>query len=552
MLARAFLLIGLSLLAAAAMAQSRNAPPAPVPTAAQEPKFEIRKFLVEGATLLTGAEIETATAPFVGPDKDFADVQRALEALERAYSSKGYSAVQVILPEQELEKGEIRLKVIEARIGKLVVEGNKFFDETNIRDSLPSLATGKAPNIHEIAESLRLANESPAKQTTVLLRGGAEEGDVDAVARVSDENPAKYSFTVDNTGTPQTGILRTGYGFQHANLWGLDHVLSMQYVTAPYNDDNSRLAIIPSSNVFIVGAAYHVPLYSLGDSLDFSAGYSNVNSGQVQFIGGASASSFNVSGSGSIAGLRYNFYLNKLGDIDQKLALGLDWRAYQSFVAQPGSTVSLVPDVTVHPVSLNYSGIYRQPTNETSFYLSYAQNLPGGNDGGSTAFDAARPGARPGYTVWRYGLNHNRGFESDWQARFAFSGQLTRDELVPGEQYGIGGVDSVRGFLEREVTNDYGYRGTLEFYTPDFSGKMPILSGMRARALVFTDWGGVQRNNPTPSEIHGQHIGSVGFGLRISRGTNMSFRVDYAVVTDAGGNEQRGDGRVHASFSYVF
>ena len=36
------------------------------------------------------------------------DVQRALEGLERAYTDKGYSAVQVILPEQELDKGEVR------------------------------------------------------------------------------------------------------------------------------------------------------------------------------------------------------------------------------------------------------------------------------------------------------------------------------------------------------------------------------------------------------------------------------------------------------------
>ncbi len=526
-------------------------PSAPSAAPAPDPKFEVKRFIVDGAALLTAAEIGAATDPSVGPGRDFADVQRALEALERAYSGKGYSAVQVILPEQELERGEVHFKVIEARIGKLVAEGNKFFDDANIHSSVPSLASGNAPNIHSIAENLRLANENPAKQTTVLLRGGAEEGQVDAVVRVSDENPLKYSFTIDNTGTGQTGIFRTGYGFQYANLWNSDHVLSMQYVTAPNNAvHTNRLSLSPSHNVRIFAAAYHVPLYSLGDSIDISAGYSSVNSGQVQLIGGGAT--FNVSGSGTIAGLRYNRNLSRLGDIEQKVAFGLDWRAYQSFVAQVGATESLVPNITVHPFSITYTGVYRLPTSETSVYAGWLENLPGGSDGGSDAFEASRAGARPAYTAWRYGINYNRAFETDWQLRFAFSGQATRDKLVSGEQFGIGGADSVRGFLEREVINDSGYRGTLEFYSPDFAGKLPVGSGVRTRAVFFTDWGGVQRNDPTAAEIHAQHIGSVGFGFRLSRGSNMSFRLDYAVVTDKGGVQGRGDGRVHGSFSYVF
>jgi len=53
----------------------------------------------------------------------------------------------------------------------------------------------------------------------VLLRSGAAEGVVDAVVRVSDERPIKYSLTLDNTGTPQTGTYRVGLGYQHANLF---------------------------------------------------------------------------------------------------------------------------------------------------------------------------------------------------------------------------------------------------------------------------------------------------------------------------------------------
>ena len=514
--------------------------------AQQDPRFDIGRFVVEGAALLTAEEVEAAVGPFRGKAKDFADVQRALEAIERLYATKGYNAVQVILPEQEVERGEVRFRIIEAKIGAMVIEGNKFFDEANIRASLPALAPGGSPNIHRIADNLRLANESPAKQTTVLLRSGAEEGVVDAVVRVSDEQPMKYSMTMDNTGTSQTGAFRVGIGYQNANMFERDHVLSMQYVTAPNEARHpDHFSILPSKNVIILGGSYHIPIYRWGDSIDITAGYSNVSSGLVQNL-------FNVSGAGAIFGVKYNYALQRWGDLEHRLGFGWDWRGFRSKVLPVGQDFSLVPDITVHPISVLYSGSYRQSSHETSYYLSYHQNLPGGNDGGSEAFQAARLGGRPGYTIWRYSLSHNRAFGNDWQMRAAFNGQVTRDRLVAGEQFGIGGIDSVRGFLEREVVSDHGYRGTFEGYSPDLAGLTDWLSGYRMRGVLFYDWGRVTRMEPLPSEPYRQSISSAGFGVRLSHGTNLSVRMDYAVVIDKGGLQNRGDGRMHMTLAYIF
>ncbi len=534
-----------------------QAQPAAAPAAAPaEARFPIGKFTVHGATLISAEAIQQILAPYVGKDKDFGDVQKALEGLEKAYTSKGYSAVQVILPEQDISDGEVEFNVIEAKIGKVVVEGNKYFDETNIRASLPLVQPGQPPNVFLISDNLRVANENPAKQTTVLLRSGAEEGQVDAVVRIADERPNKVSVTLDNTGTQQTGILRWGFGYQNSNMWNRDHVLNAQYVTAP-NDEGkpNRLGLYPSRNVLIVGAQYRIPLYAQGDSVDFSAGYSNVNSGIV-------ANLFSISGSGSIFGVRYNQNLQRIGDLEHKLSYGLDWRAYQSIVRQiEVAGAGLVPDVTVHPVSLTYAGIYRKSESESSFNLSVHQNLPGGNDGGSGAFQgdvsttpvrpAARAGANPRYFMTRWGFNHSRALPRDWQFRFGMNGQLTRDMLISGEQFGIGGADSVRGFLEREIINDNGYRGTMEFYTPDFGQVVPI-DASRLRALAFYDWGAVKRIRPAALEIHGQHVGSAGCGLRFSRGTNVSMRLDIAKVIDGGGLQTKGDVRVHGSIAYIY
>jgi hemolysin activation/secretion protein len=542
---------------------------APQKPAAAEPRFEIRRFVFEGATLIPREQLEAATRRFTGPGRTFADVQRALETLERAYSDAGYSAVQVVLPEQELERGEIRFQVTEAKIGRVIVEGNKFFDEANIRASVPALVPGQSPNIDRIARNLRVANENPAKQVTVLLRSGQEEATVDAVVRVVDEAPKKFSITVDNTGNSQTGLLRTGFGFQNANANGFDDVLTLQYVTAPYSGHRTpdgaveRLQPLPSGKVTILGAGYRFPLYRAGDALDFSIGYSNVNSGTV-------AGLFSITGRGVILGARYTYNLDKIGDYDHRLALSVDYRSYENKGVRPagGATDQLLPDVVVHPITLLYSGLYRAQDSETGFSFSVSRNFPGGNDGRGASdtlnppgsgFCASRTSTVSGHTecadgnylIWRWGFNHNRALPADWQARFAVNGQTTSDMLVIGEQFGLGGADSVRGFSDREVTNDWGHRATLELYTPDFGGWTGI-AGARSRALAFVDWGSVRRNRPSTGEAHGQSIGSVGLGLRFSRGNNLSFRIDAARVVNLGGLQSRNDSRVHVSFSYIF
>ena len=546
--------VALALAMSGALAQAQTTQPA-APATVEVPRFEIRRYLFEGASLIPQAELERRTHAYTGKQRSFADVQRALEAVERAYGEAGYNAVQVVLPEQELERGEVRFEVAEARVARVVVEGNKYFDEANIRASVPSLAPGSAPNIGRVARDLRVANENPSKKATVLLRSGQSEGTVDAVVRVIDEDWQKWSVTIDNSGASETGRLRIGLGMQNANFGYNDHVLTLQYVGAPYQDSPddtspSQLSPVPSRRVLILGAGYHVPLYALGDSLDFVAGYSNVNSGVVQGL-------FNVAGAGTIFGGRYTRNLDPIDEYEHRAAFGFDYRAYDnSGVRLVGSSTQLIPDVTVHPWSLGYGGQLRGAQSETFFSTDYLQNLPGGSDGTQATFCAVRTSASgqcapARYKVARAGFNHSQALPSDWQARFAMNGQWTRDQLVPGEQFGLGGMDSVRGFFTRELAGDVGYRGSVELYTPDLGVRSGI-DGLRARALAFVDWGLVRRNQPSPGEIAREGVSSTGVGLRVAYERQLIFAADVGYVLNPGGLQGRGESLTHFRVSYVF
>jgi len=489
---------------------------------------------VIGNTLLPAAEIDAALAPYTGKEKDFSDIQRALETLEHAYRSRGYGVVQVILPEQDITRGVVRLRVVQPKVDRVLIEGNKHFDNDNVRRSLPSIKQGETPNSADMARNLALIAEHPLKLTTVLLRAGATEEQLEVNVKVEDDKPWRVTLSLDDTGTSDTGYLRSGFGYQHTNLFNRDHSLNFNYVTSPTQ----------ANKVSIYGLGYHIPFYDLNSSLDLIGGYSDVNSGVVQGL-------FSVAGSGVILGARWNYLLPKWGELEQKLTLGVDYKAFKNDVSLAGQG-GLVPDITIHPASVNYSGVLRTAASQLNFYVSAAANIAGGNDGASADFQRSRAGATDNYRVFRYGLNYTQSFASDWQARAAVNGQYTSNALVSGEQFGLGGPDSVRGYLLREAANDRGYSSQLEIYTPDIARTIKLSENYRARLLAFYDFGDVSRNKALPGEQEGKSIASAGVGARMNYSKNVSFRFDLAQILRPVGTRQSSNQRVGAALAINF
>jgi len=480
-------------------------------------RFDISRFHIEGNTLLDNAEVEKQIAPFTGKAKDFGTVQEALDALEQIYRDRGFSMVVVTLPEQELERGVVTLKVIETRIGKITIEGNRFFEKSNILRSLPELRPGETPDINAVSRSLKMANENPAKKTNLQLKDSDKENETDAILTVKDEKPWKLGINGDNTGSRETGTTRLGFLLQHANVFNRDHLLTLQYITSPEKIER----------VSIYSLGYRIPFYSLGSSLELLGAYSNVDSGTIS----AAANNMNVSGRGSILGIHYNQNLTRIGAYEHKVTLGLDYRAFENSVDLQG--FQLGNNVTVHPISLTYNGTISFDKINGSFYLMDMQNLAGSWDGRDNAsnFEAARAGAPRGYNILRYGANLSYALGADWQVRMLVNGQYTNDRLVPGEQYGIGGATSVRGFAERGFSNDQGHSGSFEAYSPDLC-KLFKVSAFQSRLLVFYDRGYVSRNNPLPGETVSTQIAGIGPGLRITDGKRFSLSIDCGFVVD--------------------
>lgn len=501
--------------------------------------FRIAGYQVTGNSLLGTERLKTVVKPYTGDGKDFATIQQAVAAIYDAYNAAGYQTVKVVIPEQEMKDGIVRLQVIESRLTTVVVQGNRFFSTRNILNSIPAARKGMVPNSNDISENLRIANENFAKQTQVTFRPGDKEGEVEGVARVTDKESGRFITMLDNTGTTETGRARLGVVYQNTNVMDRDHQAMVMYQTSPQH----------LSRVKVFSAQYRIPLYDWDSYLDFGGGYSSVNSGTIN----TAAGNYSVAGSGRNYNLRLTRLLPRIATYDQRLGFGFDSRRFNNDVKFAGTSMSLVPSIEVHPLSLVYQGALRDAGQSWDVTVSYVKNRPYGTLGNAAAFSQPfqRYRANPYYSLWRLGVNYGYVFASEWATRIQFSGQQTRDALVPGEQFGAGGVESVRGFNEREQSNDIGRRASMEILTPGKSGpEGGWLTG--AKGAVFYDWATLKRNLPLPGEAVTSTLSSAGVGLRFALGKQGSAKLDAAQVIKGDGVRKSGSRMIHAALIYAF
>lgn len=494
-------------------------------------KFPIKQFVVEGAKLLTKADFDQVVAPYVGEEKDFSDVQYALEAVEELYAERGYSAVHVLLPEQELEAGTVRFDVIESRFGKVEVKNNKFFWKAHALNALPSVRVGGVPRAKDIARQLRLANENPARQLNVVLKAGENDDEVDASVLVNDTNPKQWVLTLDNTGSKETGVSRLGISFRDAGMFNRDHVGQVQMQISPQY----------VSRVKVIGGSYKIPLYNLGHSVEFFGGYSNINS----LVGGLS----NFQGGGLILSSRYNIPLDRIGSFDPKLSIGLDWRKFTKIQLTSPTTTVLYDDIVVTPLSVAYAVQGKLAKSDVSANISLAANMPiaaKGKAADFAAYDLVNfSDPTPAYKALRFGGGFFTQFGGEWQFRVAFNGQWSKDKLIQGEQMRLGGADGVRGFSEGSETGEQGAKYNLETYTPVWERGQ-----MNMRGLVFLDGGNVRSSSANNSTS----IASAGFGLRAGYAEHYGLRMDAGRIMKEGSDpaQLKGDWRIHATLTGTF
>lgn len=493
---------------------------APSPLKAQEiTSFYIREYRVDGAKRLKNLEVEEAVYPFLGPARTPDDVEQARVALEKVYHEKGFQTVSVVVPQQDPRRGIIRLEVVEGKIGRLRVNGARWFLPSQIKREAPSLAEGNVPAMKQVEKEIVGLNRLSDRRVTPVLRQGVEPGTVDIDLNVEDKLPLHGSLELNNRYSANTTPLRLNGSASYGNLFQMGHTGGLSFQVAPEDTDDA-----------LVYSGYYLARVSDGVSLMLQATKQDSN---VSTLGGGA-----VAGRGEIAGLRVLFDLPTTAKFYQNITLGIDYKNLDEDIVI-GKDVIASP-IEYYPLSANYSGNWMTDNSFTALNTSLNLGLRGvGSD--EDDYANKRYNADGSYIYLRSDLAHTRDLPGGFQVFGKLQGQLSSQPLVNSEQFAGGGLDTARGYLEATSLGDNGLFGTVEFNGPSLIGDR-AKSGVNAdreadewRLYAFGDIGVVKLLDALPAQESHFSLASVGVGSRVNvfKHYNAAVDVAYPLIEEA-------------------
>lgn len=189
----------------------------------------VRDVHVVGNTVFSDAEIAQVTAPFKNRTLMTEDLERLRLALTLLYINKGYLTSGAIIPDQDVASGVITVQVIEGKLIRIDVEGNRWFSSSYLRDRI-ALGSRTPVTLDPLQEQLQLLQQDRRiERVNAELQPGDQRGDSVLNVRVADKNPFHAAMEVNNYQTPLVGEIRGIGTLTHDNLTGRGDPLSLSY-----------------------------------------------------------------------------------------------------------------------------------------------------------------------------------------------------------------------------------------------------------------------------------------------------------------------------------
>lgn len=500
------------------------------------PLFDILGFEIDGSTLLHVDKVKEAVKDFVGSGKTVQDVEKARDALEKYYHDVGYPTVLVNIPEQMVEGGVIRLEVIESRIGRVKVTGNRYYTMEHILGSLPSLKPGEIIHGPSVQEDITRLNRNRDIKVKPSLSPGRDPGTVDVELVVEDRRPIHGGVEINNRSTHDTTELRLNASVSYDNLWQRQHSVSFQYQSAPL--DTSEVQVFAGSYALPApwNKDHHMVLYGVWSDSDTAFG-----------------EGFRTVGKGSIVGGRYIMPLPPYKAYGHSLNIGFDYKDFEevqgfSNPSEPGVN----SPVTYFPLSVSYSASLRDPLG-TTFFSGGLNMVFRGLVTDQGEFEEKRFKARGNYLYGTFGVERTQTLPGHMALFLKADGQIADQPLINNEQFAAGGMESVRGYRETEVLGDWGIHATVELHGPDITRWSDLAKDKWVCVpFLFYDFASLRILEPLPEQNAFFELQGAGFGVRGSLFKRVEYNTSVGFAFLDTERTEAGDSLFHFQVKYTF
>lgn len=486
--------------------------------------------MFRGNTVFPENELAAIAAPYVGRMVSASELEDLRQRLTRYYVDRGYVNSGVLLAEVSADNSVV-FDVVEGRLTAVRLRGMERLNENYVARRF--LRDADRPlNLDVMRERFQILLNDPLfdRMNARLLpdvRAGEAILDIDVVRA----RPYQLTAFFNNYRPPSVGSESVGLSGWVRNLTGQGDMLEASAQASPQETASARRTLgwrmpLGYSGTFLSVAIEHGRSSVIEESLSAL----NIRSTLKSFDVGLGQTLFE--------------------SLAQKLTLGLNHvnRENRSFLLDaPFSFVAGEPEGVTKETLWRFWQEYSYRTE--TYVLAFRSTFSFGKNNiqDIAGLPIATPERR--FQIWLGQAQFARQVLANG-AQLIVRGttQQTEDRLVPLDGISVGGVYTVRGYVENQLVRDVGEILNVEFEYPLFRSAG---AGMTVLLIPFYDYGRARNNGGSPASLS-----SLGLASRIRwQGLNVDIaiakRLSYPDFIN-GPKENLQEKGIHFQLSYNF
>ncbi|MEM1256352.1 MAG: ShlB/FhaC/HecB family hemolysin secretion/activation protein [Cyanobacteria bacterium P01_H01_bin.21] len=464
----------------------------------------------------TNDDLQSSSPTQTGKNLSFEQLLQARSAITQLYITCGYITSGAILPLQTPEEQDniVNIQVVEGSLESIEVTGLTRLDPGYIESRL-AIAGEEPLNRRQLLQGLQLLQLNPINRINPLiqrvsadLQAGTRPATSILQVEVIEADPFVTELDLNNNRAPSVGSFQRGITLTHVNLLGVGDGLNISYT----NTDGSNG----------VEGSYTIPVNPYNGTVNLRAGYTRSEVVESPF------DVLDITSDSSYYEVTFRQPIFQIPTEEFVLGLTLSHQESQTELG--------IKDIGPFPLSRGADDDGSTRVSAVRFTQEWLKRNPnrvlaarsqfsvGGDFLDATINDAPLPDSR--FFAWRG--------QGQWVQQLNDAGmlllvrtdmQLTGDSLLPLEQFGIGGQDTVRGYRQDALLTDSGIYASAEVRIPvhevrDVQGTLYVVPFLDAG----TGWNVDSSTNPDDTTLIG-----TGLGLLWEMGDDLKARLDWGI-----------------------
>ena len=483
---------------------------------------------------LEPARARHSLAAFLGRPASRKLISEVEATVVQDYRRAGFPLVEVSTPEQEIDRGVLQIRVIEFRLGRVVVSGASPRQAERIRRGLRLASGGAIPNAR-LSQDLDWLDRYPFRTIQPAFSPGAALGETDLDLAVAQSRPFSLDAGYANSGSSPADPSRFFVGGAVGGLLAPDSVTLVQVTGSPDFWLSRGVPLGERHPVYQSAAARFLAPIAARQDIELSLDAVETNTPVQAFV---------VREQTLEAAIGWRGALSTIVPLPGDLSLGVEAR-HQLRLTFFGSAAVTEQSENVYQIYAGWSWRWRDRLGSTSLDFT-VHAAPGGldrlnSDQNVRAFTKGRVGSAS-YVYGDLVLKRSTPLPRGFSLSTDLIGQYAGRALPDTEEIGLGGQALVRGYYLDSGAFDDGLvlRDTL------FAPALPRLGSGRLRAAMapyaFLDfgWG---RNEAVGASVT---IASVGLGANVQINKAISADLALSFPLAAAATTRSGDARLVA------